>query len=131
MKIPNAKRLGAIVVAAAICGGLAARAEEYRVVPGDGTTVCQSGTKSDLMVLERPDDVSVARADRDTLNAAICVSEDSRSAVNVRWKANGYWKSSGNITSGCAEILGASNIKVRAVDTNFHQMATYYTCVQE
>ena len=132
MKISNPVRLGAAAVAAVLCCGLAAQAEEYRVLPSDSTTVCQSGTKTDWMVLEGPDDVSVARADGNKLNAAICVSDEDRNVVNIRWKANGYWKTSGNITDGCAEILGASKVKVRAVDTGFyHQVATYYSCVQE
>jgi hypothetical protein len=130
MKIPNPMRLGAAVAAAALCCSLTAQAEEYRDLPSDNTTVCQSGTKSESMVLEGEDDVSVARADGDKLNTAICVGDDS--VANIRWKANGYWKTSGNITDGCAEILGASKVKVRAVDTGFyHQVATYYTCVQE
>jgi hypothetical protein len=124
-------RLGATAAAVALCCSLTAQAEEYRVMPSDTTTVCQSGGKTDWMVLEGPDDVSVARARGDKLNTAICVSDDSRSAVNIRWRANGYWKASGNIDNGCAEILGASHVKVRAVDTDFHQVATYYTCVQE
>ena len=124
-------KLGAVAAAAAICFSLTAQAEEYRVMPSDSTTVCQSGAKTDWMVLEGPDDVLVARADGDKLSTAICVRDESRSAVNIRWKANGYWKTSGNLGNGCAEILGASKVKVRAVNTNFREVATYYRCVQE
>ena len=131
MKISNPMKLGAVAAAAAICFSLTAQAEEYRVMPSDSTTVCQSGAKTDWMVLEGPDDVLVARADGDKLNTAICVSDESRSAVNIRWRANGYWKTSGNLGNGCAEILGASKVKVRAVNTNFREIATYYRCVQE
>ncbi|HEV8388728.1 MAG TPA: hypothetical protein VGQ35_02740, partial [Dongiaceae bacterium] len=102
-----------------------------RIVADDAASVCPAGAKADWTPLEGPRDVSIAHADGDTLNVAVCVAENSKSAVNVRWKANGYWKSSGNITDGCAEILGASKVKVRAVYTNFHQSATYNSCVQE
>jgi hypothetical protein len=129
MKIGSSMTLLAAVAAAAMGVGLAAQAEEYRVVPSDKVTVCQAGTEADWMPLEGPRDVSVARADSDKLNVAVCAAEDS--AVNVRWRANGYWKASGNITDGCAEILGASKVKVRAVTTNFHQSASYHACVQE
>jgi len=117
-----------IVLAAAGAARMAA-AEEYRVVPSEKVTVCQAGTEADWVPLDGPRDVSVARADGDILNVAVCAADDG--AVNVRWRANGYWKASGNITDGCAEILGASKVKVRAVTTNFHQSASYHACVQE
>lgn len=131
MKIANTKKLPIIVIALAMLGGQVAEAEQYHVIDGDSAQSCQSGTKSDLMTIQGPRDVHVARADGDTVNAAICVSDDSTSVVNVRWRANGYWQSSGNISHGCAEILGASKIKVRPVNSNFHETATYYTCVKE
>jgi hypothetical protein len=106
-----------------------AAADEYRVVPSDKVTACQAGTDADWVPLQGPRDVAVARADSDKLNVAVCAANDG--AVNVRWRANGYWKASGNITDGCAEILGASRVKVRAVATNFHQTASYRACVQE
>jgi hypothetical protein len=83
------------------------------------------------MMLDGPREASVARADADKLNVAVCVDPSSKSAVHVRYRANSYWYSSGNISEGCVEILGVSKVKVRAVDTNFHQSAAYYTCVQE
>jgi hypothetical protein len=129
MKIASSMTLLTAVAAAAMGVGLAAQAEEYRVVPADHVTVCQVPAEADWVQLEGPRDVQVARADGDTLNAAVCAGDDG--AVNVRWRANGYWKTTGNIAGGCAEILGASKIKVRAVDTNFHQTAAYQACVQE
>lgn len=118
------------VVAIVLCGN-AAWAEQYRVVASDTATICQSGTKTDAMVAEGRDDVVVAAAEGDTLNTAVCVAEGSQSNLHVQWRAAGAWKSSGNIGAGCAEILGASNVLVRAVETNFVQSATYYTCAKE
>lgn len=131
MKTANPRALSGIVVALAMLGSEAALAEEYRLVGESSAQACQSGEKSDWMTHEGDRDVRVARAHGDKLNVAVCVGEDSKSAMNVRWKANGYWKSSGNISEGCAEILGASRVLVRPVNTNFHETVTYYTCVQE
>jgi hypothetical protein len=131
MKIISTIMVPALVLALAALGGPAALAEQYRVFDGETPAVCQSGTRSDALTIEGEDDVKIARAKQDTLNAAVCVPEDGAGAVHVRWKAGGYWKSSGTIGHGCAEILGASKIKVRSVNTNFQDAATYYTCVQE
>ena len=122
--------LSAVVAAAIIWQSQFAQAEEYRVGP-DAATACKSGEKSETMTLDGPRETSVARADRDKLNVAVCVDPNSKSAVHVRYRANSRWSSSGNVSEGCVEILGASKVKVRAVDTNFHQTATYYSCVQE
>lgn len=125
------KTLSAIVAAAAVIWQCQiAQAEEYRVGP-DAATACKSGEKSETMTVDGPRDASVARADGDKLNVAVCVDPTSKSAVNVRYRANSYWYSSGNVSEGCVEILGTSKVKVRAVNTNFHQSATYYSCVQE
>jgi len=107
-----------------------ALAEDYRVGP-DAATACQSGEKSDTTTIDGPREASVARSDGDKLNVAVCVDPSSKSAVHVRYRANSYWYSSGNVSDGCVEILGTSRVKVRAVDTNFHQTATYSSCVQE
>jgi hypothetical protein len=123
-------RLSAVAAAALIWQSQIAQAEEYRVA-ADAATACKSGEKSETMTLDGPREASVARADGDKLNVAVCVDPGSKSAVHVRYRANSYWYSSGNISDGCVEILGASRVKVRAVDTNFHQTATYYSCVQE
>jgi hypothetical protein len=123
-------RLSAVAAAALIWQSQVAQAEEYRVA-ADAATACKSGEKSETMTLDGPREASVARADGDKLNVAVCVDPGSKSAVHVRYRANSYWYSSGNISDGCVEILGASRVKVRAVDTNFHQTATYYSCVQE
>ena len=126
------KTLSAVVAAAAVIWQCQlAQAEEYRIVGPDAASACQSGERSETMTLEGPRDASVARADGDKLNVAVCVDPSSKSAVNVRYRANSYWYSSGNVSEGCVEILGASRVKVRAVDTNFHQAAAYYSCVQE
>ena len=130
MIVRYARSLSALVAAASISAAAVAQAEEYRLLPSEPGT-CQQGEKSDWMVLEGPHDVSVARAHGDTVNTAICVDDDKKQAVNIRWKANGYWKTSGTVSHGCAEILGASKVKVRAVNTNFHETATYYSCVKE
>jgi hypothetical protein len=125
------KTLSAIAAAAAVIWQCQiAQAEEYRVGP-DAATACKSGEKSETMTVDGPRDASVARADGDKLNVAVCVDPTSKSAVNVRYRANSYWYSSGNVSEGCVEILGTSKVKVRAVNTNFHQSATYYSCVQE
>jgi hypothetical protein len=127
----NVRALASIVAAAVIWQSQIAQAEEYRIVAADAATACQSGEKSETMTLEGSRDASVARTDGDKLNVAVCVDPSSKSALNVRYRANSYWYSSGNVSEGCVEILGASRVKVRAVDTNFHQSAAYYSCVQE
>jgi hypothetical protein len=126
----RATALSAMVAAALICQSQIAQAEEYRVAP-DAATTCNSGEKSETMTVDGPREASVARADGDKLNVAVCVDPSSKSAVNVNYRANSRWSSSGNVSEGCVEILGVSKVKVRAVDTNFHQTAAYYTCVQE
>lgn len=131
MKIFSTTIVPALALALATLGGPAALAEQYRVFDGETPAVCQSGTRSDAVTIEGEDDVKIARADQDTVNAAVCVPADAGGAIHVRWKAGGYWKSSGTIGHGCAEILGASKIKVRPVNTNFQEAATYYTCLQE
>jgi hypothetical protein len=132
MTIVCTKTLAAAMVAAALIWQCPlARAEEYHIVGLDAPTACQSGTKSETTTIDGPRDASVARADGDKLNVAICVDPTSESVVNVRWRANSYWYSSGNVSEGCVEILGASRVTVRAVDTNFHQTASYYSCVQK
>lgn len=122
--------LSAVAAAAIVWQSQFALAEDYRVGP-DAATACKSGEKSETMTLDGPRESSVARADGDTLNVAVCVDPGSKSAVHVRYRANSYWYSSGNVSEGCVEILGASKVKVRAVDTNFHQVATYYSCVAQ
>jgi hypothetical protein len=126
----HVRTLPAIAAAALIWQSQIAQAEEYRVGP-DAATACKSGEQSETTTLEGPREASVARADGDKLNVAVCVDPSSKSAVHVRYRANSYWYSSGNVSEGCVEILGASKVKVRAVDTNFHQIATYFSCVQE
>ena len=123
-------RLSAVAAAAMILQSPFAQAEDYRVGP-DAATACQSGEKSDTTTIDGPREASVARSDGDKLNVAVCVDPSSKSAVHVRYRANSYWYSSGNVSDGCVEILGTSRVKVRAVDTNFHQTATYSSCVQE
>lgn len=127
MKSANMKRL-LTVVAVAVCGGQLAQAEEFRLVPIDTASVCQSGTKTESITLEGPGDTSIAQAEGDKLNVAVCTGAES--VVNVQWNAGGSWKSSGNVNSGCAEILGASDVKIRPVASGDHLTATYYSCVQ-
>ena len=131
MAFAQAWTLSAVAAAAVIFQSQFAQAEEYRIVAADAATACKSGEKSDTMTLDGPRDASVARADGDKLNVAVCVEDNGKSAVNVRWRANSRWSSTGNISEGCVEILGVSKVKVHAVDTNFHQTADYYSCVQE
>ena len=128
MTSSSAKWLTAMSVVLVACGGAAAWAEQYKVVASDSATICQSSTKTDPVVVEGPDDVTIAAADGDAVNAAVCVSDGSQSNLHIQWKAAGAWKSSGNLTHSCAEILGASVVMVRAVNTNDVQSATYYTC---
>lgn len=128
MKSSSAKRMAAIVGALAIFGGTTAWAEQYRIVATDAGTICDSSTKSEPVVVEGPDDVMIASAEGDTLNTAVCVSDGSQSNLHVQWRANGAWKSSGNLSHSCAEILGASTVKVRAVNTGDIESASYFTC---
>src|SRR5262245_37280299 len=130
MTFAHVWRLSAVAAAAIIWQSQFAEAEEYRVLAADASA-CKSGEKSETMTLDGPREASVARADGDKLNVAVCVDPSSKSAMHVRYRANSYWYSSGNVSEGCVEILGASKVKVRAVDTNFHQVATYFSCVQE
>ncbi len=131
MKIADTKGLSIILAALALLGSQAAQAEQYHVVNPDSAQACQSGTKSDETTLDVPKEIKLARAKGDTVDAAVCVSDNSKAAIQVTWKANGYWRSSGNITHDCAEVLGASKVMVRPVEANFHGTATYYTCVKE
>jgi hypothetical protein len=131
MKIIRTTLVAQFALILVALGGPAVLAEQYRVFDGETPAVCQSGTQSDPVTIEGDRDVKIARGAGDAVNAAVCVPEGSGGAIHVRWQTAGYWKSSGNIGHGCAEILGASKIKVRPVNTNFQQVATYYTCVQE
>jgi hypothetical protein len=136
MKSSSAIRLAAIAVAVAVCGGVAAKAEQYRVVPSESGTICESGTKSEPVVIEGRDVVTiaqpaVAQAEGDTLNTAVCVGEGSQGNLHVQWKAGDVWKSTGNIGIGCVEILGASSVKVRAVEPYLDEAVSYYTCTKE
>ena len=147
MKSSSAIRLAAIAVAATVCGGVAAKAEQYRIVPSDSGTICESGTKSEPVVIEGRDVVTIAppegdtsaqaegdtsaQPEGDTLNTAVCVGEGSQGNLHVQWKAGDAWKSTGNIGIGCAEILGASSVKVRAVESYLDQAVSYYTCSKE
>lgn len=131
MNIAIIQGLPVLLAAIAILGGQVAQAEQFHAVSPDAVEACQSGTKSDEMTLDVPKEIKFARAERDTLDAAVCVSDNSKAAIQATWKANGYWRNSGNITHGCAEVLGASKVMVRPVETNFHGTATYYTCVKE
>jgi hypothetical protein len=128
MKHSSARRMAAIAVVTAIFGSQAAWAEQYRVVASDAGTICDTSAKTEPVVIEGPDDVTIATAEGDTVNTAVCVSDGSQSNLHVQWSAGGVWKSTGNLIHSCAEILGASTVKVRAVDTNAVQSATYYTC---
>ena len=144
MKSSSAIRLAAIAVAATVCAGVAAKAEQYRVVPSDSGTICESGTKSEPVVIEGRDVVTiaqpavaqaegdtVAQPEGDTLNTAVCVGEGSQGNLHVQWKAGDAWKSTGNIGIGCVEILGASSVKVRAVEPYLDEAVSYYTCTKE
>jgi len=144
MKSSSAIRLAAIAVAATVYGGVAAKAEQYRVVPSESGTICESGTKSEPVVIERRDVVTiaqpavaqkegdtVAQPAGDTLNTAVCVGEGSQGNLHVQWKAADAWKSTGNIGNGCAEILGASSLKVSAVESYLDEAVSYYTCSKE
>jgi len=100
--------------------------DEYRV---SGIDLCPNAT-SDLMLLRGPDDIWLAHQDGDTANVTICVPADSPGNAFVQWKSNGYWKATGNMRNSCAEIRGAHAVKIRAVQSNFHDVTTYYTCKQ-
>lgn len=128
MKSANMKRLLTVVVVA-MCSGQLAQAEEFRLVPVDTASVCQSGTKTESITLEGPGDTSIAQAEGDKLNVAVCTGAES--VVIVQWNAGGSWKSSGNVNSGCAEILGASDVKIRPVAHGDYLTASYYSCVQQ
>ena len=115
----------------ALVYGQAALAEEFRIVSPDAAQACQSGAKSEEMTLDAPKEIQLARAKSDTIAAAVCLAPGSDAAVQVTWRANGYWRNSGTVSHDCTEILGASKVKLRPVETNFHGTATYYTCVKE
>lgn len=110
----------------AILGASSAYAVDY-LVTGDEAQLCQ-GSKSDVMTLSGPRDTSIVGEGSDKTNVTICVPADSAANVHVSWKASGYWKSSGNLRGSCAQIQDATSVSVRAVTTNFHDTATFYTC---
>jgi hypothetical protein len=104
----------------------------------------ESGTKSEPVVIEGRDVVTIAQPavaqaegdtsaqpEGDTLNTAVCVGEGSQGNLHVQWKAGDAWKSTGNIGIGCVEILGASSVKVRAVEPYLDEAVSYYTCTKE
>src|SRR5262249_28699904 len=126
MKLTSTKAVLALTFA--LVGSQAVHAEQYRTVAANSAETCQSGTKTEG-TLEGPDDVAIASAQGDTVNATVCPGAGS--VLHVQWAAGGTWKNSGNLSGGCAEILGVSEIKVRAISTNFHETATYSACLQE
>jgi len=129
MNVASIKAFPALILA--LVYGQAALAEEFRIVGPDAAQACQSGTKSEEMTLDAPKEIKLARADGDTIVAAVCVVPGSDAAVQVTWRANGYWGNSGTVSHDCTEVVGASKVKLRPVETNFHGTATYYTCVKE
>jgi hypothetical protein len=123
------KNRNSLALALLTIGALAtmpAAAEDYRVT-GNADTLC-TGTKSDIMTLDGPRDVWLTQKHDEQSDVTICVPDDSPGNAFVQWEAAGYWKASGIMRNGCAEIQGARSVKIRAVETNFHDTATYYTC---
>ena len=129
MKVASTKAFPALILATLFAQ--AAIAEEFRVVGPDAAQACQSGTKSESMTLDAPKEVKLARADGDTIAAAVCVEEGSDAAVHVTWRAAGYSRTSGTVSHGCSEVVGASKVLLRPVEVNFHGTATYSTCITE
>lgn len=121
----NRNKLALALTIGAFAIGPAA-AEDYRVT-GKPDTLCTGG-KSDVMTLDGPRDVWLMHEGDEQTNVTICVPDDSPGNAFVQWEAAGYWKASGIMRNGCAAIEGARSVKIRAVSTNFHETATYYTC---
>jgi hypothetical protein len=103
-----------------------ATAEDYQVT-GNPDTLC-TGAKSDVMTLEGPRDVWLTQKHDEQSDVTVCVPDDSPGNAFIQWKSAGYWKGSGIMRNGCAQIQGSRAVKIRAVQTNFHETATYYTC---
>jgi hypothetical protein len=117
-----------ILFAATSLGAVQATAQEY-LTTGDPGQVC-SGAKSDVQILSGSDDVFVTREGANNATVTVCVPDDSPGNVLIQWGADHSWKNSGNFRNSCAVIQQATAVKVRAVPTNFHDTATYYTCEQ-
>ena len=126
MKLGNSLALTLVMLGA--IASWQASADEYQVT-GNADTLC-SGTKSDVLTLSGPRDVWLTQKGDDLANVTVCVPDDSPGNAFVQWKSAGYWKASGIMRNGCAKIEGARSVKIRAVQTNFHETATYYTCSQ-
>ena len=127
----NAARSSLLVLV--FTGGLmsAAYAAEFHLVSPDAAQSCTSGTKSDPVTTEWPKDFQLAQAEGDAVTAAVCVSAADKSAVQLSWEASGVWLNGGTLTHDCAEVTGASKVTVRPITSNFHNAATYYTCVKQ
>ena len=124
----NRHNLALALVTIGMFAALPAAAEDYRVT-GKPDTLC-TGAKSDVLTLSGPRDVWLTQKDDEQSNVTVCVPDDSPGNAFVQWKSAGYWKGSGIMRNGCAQIQGARSVKIRAVQTNFHDTATYYTCSQ-
>ena len=124
-------KLETVVLAAAMTlGAWQASAETYRIT-GDfeSAAACKSGAKSELQSLSGPDDVFIMHKAATPTALTVCVPDDSPGNVFVQWGGHHSWRNTGNLRNGCVELPSATNVKIRAVTTNFHDDATYYTCV--
>jgi hypothetical protein len=122
----NRNSLALALLAIGVLATVPAAAEDYKVT-GNPDTLC-TGAKSDALTLEGPRDVWLTQKHDEQSDVTVCVPADSPGNVYVQWKSAGYWKGSGIMRNGCAEIQGSRSVKIRAVETNFHDTATYYTC---
>lgn len=94
---------------------------------GDSSGVCPESA-ADVQTVSGSDDVFVLQEGNDTATFTVCVPNDSPGNVLIQWGADRSWKNAGNVGTGCVEIQHPKSVKVRAVETNFHDTATYYTC---
>src|SRR5690242_2037736 len=121
-------KLETIVLAAAMTLGSWQASAEYVRTTGDYALACKSGAKSDLMELSGPDDVFIRHNGAGPAAVTVCVPDDSPGNAIVQWGGDHTWRNSGNLRNGCVEVPSTRSVKIRAVATNFHEYATYYTC---
>ena len=124
-------KLETVVLAAAMSlGAWQASAEDFRITGDyDSVSACKSGAKSELQSLSGPHDVFILHKAATPTAVAICVPADSPGNAFVQWGGERNWRNTGNLRNGCVEIQNARSVKIRVVTTNFHDDATYYTCV--
>ena len=117
----------AAVTGAITLGAGPASAVTFRIT-GDFDQVCKSGNKSELQSVSGTRDVFLTHQRTGPNAITVCVPSDSPGNALVQWGSHRVWRNTGNLRNACVELTNANSVKVRAVNTNFRQYATFYTC---